>query len=60
MSVKRYYNSSIMSGEMIESEGGGYVRYTDYIDLLNRCDLLEAELCRYQKELEVIIMTLEA
>lgn len=28
-------------------------------ELLARCDLLEAELCRYQKEIEVIIMTME-
>lgn len=28
-------------------------------ELLARCDCLEAELCRYQKEIEVIIMTLE-
>ena len=27
--------------------------------LLARCDLLEAELCRYQKDIEVIVMTLE-
>ena len=28
-------------------------------ELLARCALLEAELCRYQKEIEVIVMTLE-
>ena len=28
-------------------------------ELLARCDLLEAELCRYQKDIEVIVMTLE-
>ena len=28
-------------------------------ELLARCDLLEAELCRYQKEIEVIVMTME-
>ena len=28
-------------------------------ELLARCDLLEAELCRYQCEIETIVMTLE-
>ena len=28
-------------------------------ELLARCDLLEAELCRFQCEIETIVMTLE-
>ena len=28
-------------------------------ELLARCDLLEAELCRYQREIEVILVTME-
>lgn len=28
-------------------------------ELLARCDLLEVELCRYQREIETIMMTLE-
>ena len=31
----------------------------DNAALLARCDLLEAELCRYQREIEVIIMAME-